>query len=241
MNDKVENIIPKTIHYCWFGKGEMPPLAKACLESWKQHMPDWNYVLWNEENLPDELPFAKKLLERKLYAFVSDYVRLYAIWKQGGIYLDTDIEVFRTLDPLLKNSQFLGYERQGRATNGVCGGVASASFFLACMNEMDRHYSRSDNPALSPEICTALINRSRFPDLKIYPPHVFYPYNPYDKSRAIDQLMFRDIRPDTMVIHHWAKSWRLSFFTRVRRKLEILARTLFSSLLRKLDRQEPNV
>ncbi len=209
--------IPKTIHYCWFGKGKMPPLALACMESWKRHHPDWSYVLWNEENLPAELGFARKLLQRKLYAFVSDYVRLYAVYKQGGIYLDMDVELIRPLDSLLQDQQFIAFERNERYCNAVCGAVPGAAFFETCLKEMDAYYSKTDVPLLSPEFCTMIINKNNFADLTVYPAHVFYPYNPYDKSRPIPQLMYMDIKPDTLAIHHWAKSWRLSFFTRALR------------------------
>lgn len=211
--------IPKTIHYCWFGKREYPRLAEACMETWKTHMPNWKFVLWNEDNFPEELVFARKLLNRKLYAFVSDYVRSYAIWKEGGIYLDTDIEVLRPLDALLTTPQFLGCESEGRYTNAVCGGMAGSRFFETCLQEMDRHYEKTMTPILSPELCTNILNKNAFHDVRIYPQHVFYPYNPYDKSRYVSQLMYKDIKPDTLTIHHWAKTWRISLFRKVLRKL----------------------
>lgn len=215
-------IIPKTIHYCWFGRSEFPPLVKACMESWKVYLSDWNFVLWNEDNVPQELVFARKLLDQKLYAFASDYIRLYAIWKNGGIYLDVDMEVIRPLDALLCHRQFIAYEKEKRCTNAVSGGVPGAEFFYACLQEMDRHYSQTTLPVLSPELCTSVVNKHVFSDLMIYPAHVFYPYNPYDKTRPVDQLMYRDIQPDTLAIHHWSKSWRLSLFRRIARKLMMI-------------------
>jgi hypothetical protein len=83
----------------------------------------------------------------------------------------------------------LGYEEQGRVNSSICGGVAGAEFFRACLDAMDRHYSRSKRPLLSPELCTDVANTQVFSDLTLYPPHVFYPYNPYDRTRHIEQLI----------------------------------------------------
>ena len=87
-------MIPKIIHYCWFGKGEMPESAKKCLASWHEHMPDYDYKLWNEDNFDvNQYVYAKEAYEARKYAFVSDVVRLWALEREGGIYLDTDVEV----------------------------------------------------------------------------------------------------------------------------------------------------
>jgi hypothetical protein len=207
--------IPKTIHYCWFSDDPYPPLVARCLESWKQHLPGWNIVHWKK--IPDALPYAQELLAQKRYAFASDYVRFYAIHTQGGIYLDADIEVVRPLDPLLSNQQFIGYEEEGRLNSSVCGGMAGGEFFKACLDAMDNHYRHSKLPLLSPELCTQVAKTRSFPGLTLYPPHVFYPYNPYDKARPIEQLMYADIKPDTYTIHHWAKTWKYSLPERARR------------------------
>ena len=95
-------MIPKTIHYCWFGKSEMPELAKKCIASWHKYMPEYEYKLWNEDNFDVySVPYTKEAYDVKKYAFVSDYVRLYALNKEGGIYLDVDFEVFKSFEDLL--------------------------------------------------------------------------------------------------------------------------------------------
>ena len=104
-------MIPQIIHYCWFGNGEMPQLAKDCIASWHKYMPDWEYKLWNEDNFDVySIPYTKEAYEAKKYAFVSDYVRLYVLNKEGGLYLDVDFEVYRSFDNLLHWNAFAGFE-----------------------------------------------------------------------------------------------------------------------------------
>lgn len=104
-------MIPRIIHYCWFGRGQMPELALKCIESWHRLLPDYEYKLWNEENFDiTSVPYVKEAYESRKYAFVTDYVRLYALYTQGGIYMDTDVEVLKPYDDLLSLPGFTGYE-----------------------------------------------------------------------------------------------------------------------------------
>lgn len=89
----------------------MPQLAKDCIASWHKYMPDWEYKLWNEDNFDvNSVPYVKEAYEARKYAFVSDYVRLYALLVDGGVYMDTDVEVLKSYDSLLKLTGFCGYE-----------------------------------------------------------------------------------------------------------------------------------
>ena len=104
-------MIPKKIHYCWFGRGQMPPMALKCIESWHRYMPDYEYKQWNEDNFDiNSIPYVKEAYEAGKFAFVTDYVRLYALYTEGGIYMDTDVEVLKPYDDLLELSGFTGYE-----------------------------------------------------------------------------------------------------------------------------------
>lgn len=104
-------MIPKIIHYCWFGRGPIPEAAQKCIESWHKFMPDYGYMLWNEENFDINCnQYVKEAYEANKYAFVSDYVRLYALNEFGGVYLDTDVEVLKPFDSLLSLSGFIGFE-----------------------------------------------------------------------------------------------------------------------------------
>ena len=151
-------MIPKIIHYCWFGKGKIPELVERCVASWHMHMPDWEYRLWDEESLAQVLqqptpnpslkggeqntqqtPFVTKENEwldympryvqeayaAKKYAFVSDYVRLWALEREGGLYMDVDFEVYKPFDDLMEEYEaFAGYE--GSKCNPVMMGVLAA-------------------------------------------------------------------------------------------------------------------
>ena len=114
-------MIPRIIHYCWFGGNEMPQPAKDCIASWHRYMPDWDYKLWNESNFDiNSTPYTKEAYSAGKLAFVSDYVRLWALKREGGVYLDTDVLVFKPLDPLLQHTAFAGFEGSKHKPVGTC-------------------------------------------------------------------------------------------------------------------------
>lgn len=120
-------MIPKIIHYCWFGKGTMPDLVERCIASWKRYMPEWEYQLWSEDNfdMASAPQYIQEAYAAKKYAFVSDYVRLWALEREGGLYMDVDFEVYRSFDDLMEQYEaFAGYE--GSKRNPVMMGVIAA-------------------------------------------------------------------------------------------------------------------
>ena len=147
-------MIPKIIHYCWFGKGDMPELVQTCIASWHIHMPNWEFKLWTEasiaqvlcrptpspslkggenesapnpsQNWLDYMPrYVQEAYAAKKYAFVSDYVRLWALEQEGGLYMDVDFEVYKSFDDLMEQyAAFAGYE--GSKKNPVMMGVLAA-------------------------------------------------------------------------------------------------------------------
>ena len=141
-------MIPKIIHYCWFGRGQIPQLALDCIASWHKFMPDWTFIEWNEDNFDiNSLTYVKEAYEARKYAFVSDYVRLYALFNYGGLYMDVDFEVFKPFDNLLEHQAFAGYE--GSKYSPVMMGVLASEQkgdWIAKQMELyaGRHFVKSD-------------------------------------------------------------------------------------------------
>ncbi len=126
-------MIPKKIHYVWVGGNPKPKDIKRCMKTWKKYLPDYEIKEWNEHNFDiDAHPFCKEAYKAKKWAFVSDYIRAYAIYNEGGIYLDTDNIVVRNLDPLLENRAFVGYETPDFAFT-ACFGAEKGHPFLKDM------------------------------------------------------------------------------------------------------------
>ena len=115
-------MIPKIIHYCWFGKNPMPQHLINYMATWKQHMPDWDIHAWDETsfNIAEAPVYVQQAYEAKKYAFVSDYVRLWALEQLGGVYLDTDVEVVKPFEPLLNDVAFCGMEESLAHLPGTC-------------------------------------------------------------------------------------------------------------------------
>lgn len=110
-------MIPKIIHFIWFGGNPFPEKVQYCIESWKKYLPDYQFMLWNEEAFDvTTLPFTEQAYMHKKWAFVSDYVRVYALYKYGGWYLDTDIEIVRPLMSLEQYRLVLGTDEEGFLT-----------------------------------------------------------------------------------------------------------------------------
>lgn len=103
-----KNNIPTVIHYCWFGGKPLPALAVKCIESWKKYLPDYEIKRWDESNFDVNLiPYTQQAYEAKKYAFVSDYARFWILYKYGGLYFDTDVEVIKPMDDLIAAGPFM--------------------------------------------------------------------------------------------------------------------------------------
>lgn len=184
-------MIPRAIHYCWFGKGEMPQLAKDCIASWHKYMPYWEYQLWDEDNFDvNSIPYTAEAYNAGKYAFVSDYVRLYALEKEGGIYLDVDFEVYKPFDDLLHHHAFAGIE--GSKHNPVLMGVCASEPHGQWVTDMldaykDRHFLKPDGtPDLTTNVqfITSIMaangfrqdgTEQEYKDLHIFPVDYFSP------------------------------------------------------------------
>ncbi len=112
--------IPKVIHYCWFGKKELPGMAKKCIKSWQKYCPGYEIICWNEDNFDINCNrYVKQAYDAKKWAFVSDYVRLFVIYQYGGLYFDTDVELIKPIEPLIQNGGFMGYDEKGVISTGL--------------------------------------------------------------------------------------------------------------------------
>ena len=184
-------MIPRIIHYCWFGKGEMPESAKNCIASWHEHMPDYEYKFWNEDSFDvTQNVYVEEAYDAKKYAFVSDYVRLWALEREGGIYMDTDVEVFKPFDDLLNHKAFAGFEGSKHLPVGTCV-MASVAHGLWVSEQLagynDRHFLREDGTydlTTNVQFITARMKENGFvqngveqdyKDLHVFPVEYFSP------------------------------------------------------------------
>ena len=200
----------KIIHYCWFGGRPHPPLVKACIQSWQNYCPDYEIKEWNEGNFNIELPFLKRAINDKKWAFVADYVRLAVLFEYGGIYLDTDMELTKSLNTLPDIELLLGYESHQRVSFGAIAMRKQSQIGKQLLDYWVEDFSTRRDYLAIPAVLSPLITQlqSTSPErIRILPERYFYPYNPYDKNRSIKQLLFSDISDDTVAIHHWMNSW----------------------------------
>ena len=143
-------MIPKIIHYCWFGRGEKPELAKKCIASWRKSCPDFEIREWNEGNCDYlSIPFMAEAYAARKYAFVSDVMRLIVLEQYGGVYFDTDVEVLRDISPLLDDEGFIGFENDQFVNSGqVMAAKAHHPVIQAMIEEYKKlHFTNTDGTA----------------------------------------------------------------------------------------------
>lgn len=205
--------IPKTIHYCWFGKNPKNDLAIKCIESWKKHCPGYKIVEWNESNFDINCnPYVKEAYEAKKWAFVTDYVRLFAIVNEGGIYMDTDVEVLKPLDPFLVEEGFSGFEDQKNVPTGIMGCRKNNKTFKSFLDYYNGRHFRRDNGTLDLTTNVTTITNyckkiglvennslQHLPGITLYPTDFFCPKD--HKTGIVN------ITDNTYTIHHFSGSW----------------------------------
>ena len=212
-------MIPKIIHYCWFGGNELPELAQKCIESWKKYCPDYQIRRWDESNFDIECcDFVKEAYDMKKWAFVSDYARLKIIYNEGGIYLDVDVELIKNIDVLLENKCYLGEEGIGYVNTGLgFGAEKNNSVILKLIEEYEGKHFIQDNGNLDtipcPEKNTLPIKSMgynnclngiwKIDSLTIYPSDYFCPID-YETGNMC-------ITANTYSIHHFSALWHTKF------------------------------
>ena len=245
-------MIPKIIHYCWFGRNPLPEDAKKCIESWRKFLPDYEIIEWNEDNFDvNEIEYTRQAYETNKFAFVSDYARVKILYEQGGLYFDTDVEVIKSFDDIVSNGNFMGFEidpskpqSEGKIAPGLCIGVNPKNQIFKEI--LDYYQSlnfilpngRYNISEAAVNITTRTLYQQRekkwegeilkIGDFNIYPSKYF---NPLDD--ATGRL---HITSDTYSIHWFSKSWMNE--SKFRRKTARLAHRLFgkkfTSSVRKL-------
>lgn len=207
-------MIPKILHYCWFGPNKMPKTVRRCIATWRKHLPDYEFRLWNESNSPMSHPFVQSAYQAKRYAFVADYVRFWALYNYGGIYLDTDMYVLRSFNDLLESNFFCAYEQpcsQGQSHEGgtlSCGALGACALGACAKAVLDKYDTlRYEEPKRAEFVIPRLITPilAHFQDqMTIYPYDYFYPF-PYTHRYEHNFMDYRT--PNTYAIHLWDLSW----------------------------------
>jgi len=202
-------MIPKIIHYAWFGASELTSssLRVECLESWERLLPNYELKLWNEDNFDlNWCPYIREAAKRKKWAFVADYVRFQVLADFGGIWLDTDTRILKPLDELLINKCFVGKEYEKEDDFAVGCGIIGAEKEHPLMHAMCRYYLRAKfSYATLPSIFGEHI-KPFFPKaVTIYPLDYFYPFPFSDRDKNWEDY----IKPESFSVHHWEHTWAL--------------------------------
>ena len=203
-------MIPKIIHYCWFGNKTKSELVIKCILTWRKYMQDFEIIEWNEQNCDIEAApnFVKEAYKSKKWAFVSDYFRLKALYEFGGIYLDTDVEIKRKMDNLLNNQLFMCFERKGYLCTAVIGAEKNQKDIFTFMNSYnEKEFNEIPNSKLMYDflISNDNVNISKEyvgQSYIIYPIDYFSPKDFYTGKLNITQ--------QTYAIHHFDGTWKSS-------------------------------
>lgn len=206
-------MIPKRIHYCWFGGNPLPELAEKCIASWKKYCPDYEIVEWNESNFDINCcDYVREAYEAKKWAFVSDVARLYALVQHGGIYMDTDVEVLKPLDEFLSYEALSGFESKTQIPTGLMACREGQPLFAELLHEYDDiHFLRKDGSCDVTTNVTRITNACLKYGLRLdntlqtvngftlFPSDYFCPKDFETKITTITD--------NTYAIHHFDGSW----------------------------------
>lgn len=211
-------MIPKIIHFVWLSNEkevEYPEDVRECMASWKDKLPDYEIKVWNNDNIDlTECRYAQEALQEEKYAFASDYVRLWALYNYGGIYLDSDVEVVRSFDDLLDAEAFIGLEDIGRAATCVLACEKGNPLFKEFLDDYKEkrfilglgQYDMTPNPVpitnrLNEHGYNGKNEHQKLDHVDVYPMTYFCPFNPYrDTGECFSE--------NTYAIHHFGASWK---------------------------------
>lgn len=199
-------MIPKVIHFCWFGGSDIPDDILSYIATWRKQLPDYQIKKWDETNFPYECwDYTKEAYMTKKYAFVSDVCRLYALYHEGGIYLDTDVEVIKSFDPFLNNKSFIGLEPLDYVGTAVIGAECGCQWIkeALALYKNEKFILKNGNLNIWPNVQRLTKFLKIIPD-KIVTPIIF----PIDYFCAND-WQTHEIKKtiNTVCIHHYGSSW----------------------------------
>ena len=229
--------IPKVIHYCWFGKGKMPKLAKKCIKSWKKYCPDYEIICHTEDNFDlTQNRYLNEAYKAGKWAFVSDYARLKIIYENGGIYLDTDVELIKPIDDLVRLKGFMGFDEKGIVATGLGFGAEKGnkivSEFLKDYDDIpfilpDGSFDLTPCPDRNTEALKRLgmdiENKNQtFMDVTFLPDEYLCPMDYYTGKKTITDK--------TYSIHHYSASWTNSVTKRTTQIKRIIGVKMYNKL-----------
>lgn len=234
--------IPKVIHYCWFGGAKKPDIVRKCIQSWKNKMPDYQIVEWNEENFDIRInKFTLDAYSSKKWAFVSDYCRLWVLYNYGGIYLDTDMEVVKSLDDFLVLDSFGGVEMDKYVNVAIWGCKKEDKFIKDLLDYYQTIDFKKNLDNLKTVTIPVIVTNKlkefgfelknkpiKFKNISIFPKEYFYPKNHSWETP--------EITSNTYTIHHYEGSWRSSFKIYRSRLKGILVRLVGVNLANKITK-----
>lgn len=209
-------MIPKIIHWCWFGGNPIPDDVKRYLASWQRYCPDYRIICWNEENFDvTQNAYCQEAYEAKKWAFVADYVRLKVLWDYGGFYLDSDVELLKPLDSFLSYQALSGYESEDAIPTGLMAAEPHNEWIGMLLSDYDHLHFRQENGSIDLTTNVARITQRTVERYGIEPNNqktvfggggmVLFPkdyFCPKDAATGDIQLT-----PHTYAIHHFAGSW----------------------------------
>ena len=200
-------MIPKIIHYCWLSNEPYPSIVEHCIKTWKLILPDYNFILWNSETFNlNHNKWVSQSFNSNKYAFTADYIRLYVLYKYGGIYLDTDVEVLKSFNDLLNTNSFIGLEQGGEFEAAVIGSVQHSSWLEEVLKYYDNRefiindkiYDTTPLPIILDKYLN--FNFSQLNDnINIYNSDYFSPKNRYSNKLILTN--------NTYCVHHFNASW----------------------------------
>ena len=229
-------MIPKVVHYCWFGGNQLPDDAKKCIASWKKFFPGYEIKEWNESNFDVNCcDYVKEAYAAKKWAFVSDYARFWILYHEGGLYFDTDVEVIKDMSDIIAKGAFMGCETDDKCTPGLgLGANPGLGLYKEILDYYEKiHFFIEGNTTETVVTHTSKILKShgwvgngeieQIEGVTIYPPEYFCPMD-YKTGKL-------DITPNTRSIHWYTASWQSSYSKAKTKLQQLLGPSLTSEII----------